>query len=72
VTEIPDGLLSTRQVWEPGDGGRLVGREVLHQEFGYGRVLEQEGSGQRAKLTVQFPGHVVRKIVARYVQLKGS
>ena len=72
VTEIPDGLLSARQVWEPGAGGRLVGREVLHQEFGYGRVLEQEGSGQRAKLTVQFPGHVVRKIMARYVQLKGT
>ena len=72
VAEIPEHLLSTKQVWEPGDGGRLVGREVLHQEFGYGRVLEQEGSGQKAKLTVQFPGNVVRRIVARYVQLKGT
>ncbi len=72
VAEIPGGLLSAKQLWEAGDGGRFVGREVLHQEFGYGRVVEQEGSGQKAKLTVQFPGHVVRKIVARYVQLKGT
>jgi DNA helicase-2/ATP-dependent DNA helicase PcrA len=72
VTEIPEELLSTRQLWESGSDGWLVGREVLHQEFGYGRVVEQEGSGQKAKLTVQFPGNVVKRIVARYVQLKGA
>ncbi|MBN1503542.1 MAG: UvrD-helicase domain-containing protein [Candidatus Eisenbacteria bacterium] len=72
VNEIPEALLSTARVWEPAEGGRLVGREVLHGEFGWGRVVEQEGRGQRAKLTVQFPGNVVRKIMARYVQLKGA
>ena len=72
VSEIPGGLLATTQTWEPAGGGQLVGMQVLHQEFGYGRVVEQEGSGQKAKLTVQFPGNVVRKIMARYVQLKGT
>jgi DNA helicase-2/ATP-dependent DNA helicase PcrA len=72
VAEIPDGLVSAKQLWEAETAGRFVGMEVLHQEFGYGRVVEQEGSGQKAKLTVQFPGNVVRKIVARYVQMKGT
>jgi DNA helicase-2/ATP-dependent DNA helicase PcrA len=72
VQEIPEELLDTAHVWESRGGGWLVGREVVHQEFGWGRVIEQEGSGQKAKLTVQFPGRLIKKIVARYVQLKGA
>jgi len=67
VMEIPERLLSTRQLWESEGQGSLVGKEVFHEEFGVGRVVGQEGRGGKAKLSVAFPGSGVRKIVARYV-----
>ncbi|HVP38066.1 MAG TPA: UvrD-helicase domain-containing protein [Candidatus Saccharimonadales bacterium] len=51
-----------------GEGGWWVGRELLHAQFGAGRVVEQEGQGSSAKLTVEFAGGVRRKILARYAE----
>jgi len=45
---------------------RAVGRQVVHETFGPGRVLAAEGEGPNMKLTVQFPG-VVKKVYARFV-----
>ncbi len=72
VTEIPESLLIATQLWEAGREGTMVGRIVFHEEFGSGRVVEQDGRGQQAKLTVDFPGSGLRKVVARYVQLRES
>ena len=45
-----------------------MGRQLLHATFGPGRVVEQEGRGSTAKLTVEFSGGVRRKILARYAE----
>ncbi len=49
-------------------GTSWVGRFLNHAQFGPGRVVEQEGKGSQAKLTVEFAGGVRRKILARYVE----
>jgi hypothetical protein len=46
----------------------LRGSRVEHAVFGTGRVLEEDGSGPDARLTIEFPGFGKKKIVARYVQ----
>src|SRR5260221_8341101 len=45
---------------------RAVGRHVVHETFGPGKVLAAEGEGPNMKLTVQFMG-VVKKVFARFV-----
>jgi len=45
---------------------RAVGRRVVHETFGPGKVLAAEGEGPNMKLTVQFPG-IVKKVYARFV-----
>ena len=44
------------------------GKRVEHLVFGTGRVVEQDGNGPEARLTVEFPGFGRKKIVARFVQ----
>ncbi|MBI5835875.1 MAG: UvrD-helicase domain-containing protein [Candidatus Eisenbacteria bacterium] len=56
-----------RATAEP-ESGSWVGRQLLHSRFGPGRVVEQEGRGSQAKLTVEFSGGVRRKILARYAE----
>ncbi len=43
------------------------GTRVIHATFGEGRVLESEGRGERAKLTIDFPSVGRKVIVARFV-----
>jgi len=45
----------------------VPGGRVRHRQFGIGKVLESEGQGSDARLTVQFPGVGIKRIVARYV-----
>ncbi|MFH0777961.1 MAG: 3'-5' exonuclease, partial [Candidatus Eisenbacteria bacterium] len=73
VREIPERLVEMGRV---RDGRRvetrvetMVGKEVLHREFGRGRIVAQEGSGDKAKLTVEFGGAVRRKVFARYAEV---
>ncbi|MCC7143556.1 MAG: UvrD-helicase domain-containing protein [Candidatus Eisenbacteria bacterium] len=46
----------------------LRGSRVEHAVFGTGRVVDEDGSGPDARLTIEFPGFGKKKIVARYVQ----
>jgi DNA helicase-2/ATP-dependent DNA helicase PcrA len=60
----------------PRSGGAkktFAGTTVQHPKFGRGTVLRQEGDGEDAKLTVSFPGHGLKKIVAKYagIQIDG-
>jgi len=70
VNEIPDNLMVTKELWEVRGPSSLVGRRVLHEEFGRGVVIAQDGQGEQAKLTVRFGGNVVKRIMARYTQLE--
>jgi DNA helicase-2/ATP-dependent DNA helicase PcrA len=46
------------------------GATVEHPKYGRGTILRKEGDGDDAKLTVLFPGHGLKKLVAKYAQLK--
>jgi len=43
---------------------------VEHPRFGKGMVLRQEGEGDDAKLTINFQGYGLRKMVVKYASLK--
>jgi DNA helicase-2/ATP-dependent DNA helicase PcrA len=47
-----------------------AGVTVEHARYGRGMVLRKEGDGEDAKLTVNFPGHGLKKLVAKYAGLK--
>ena len=53
---------------EPSSGGFVPGSKVKHSTFGVGEVSRAEGSGRNCKLTVVFPEHGRKVIVARFVQ----
>lgn len=46
------------------------GASVVHPRYGRGTILRKEGEGDDAKLTVSFPGHGLKKLVARYAGLQ--
>ncbi len=50
-----------------GVGGDLVGRGLTHPEYGPGRVIASEGSGEDQKITIEFRGRQQKKFVLRYV-----
>jgi len=48
------------------------GTTVDHPKYGRGTIVRREGEGDDAKLTVMFPGHGLRKLIAKYAQLKND
>jgi len=51
--------------------GRGIGASVLHPSYGTGTVLRVEGDDDEdAKLTVQFPGYGLKKIIRKYAKFK--
>jgi DNA helicase-2/ATP-dependent DNA helicase PcrA len=51
-------------------GGVRAGATVAHPKYGKGLVLRKEGEGDEAKITVSFPGHGLKKLVAKYASLR--
>jgi DNA helicase II / ATP-dependent DNA helicase PcrA len=51
-------------------GGFLKGAVVYHEKYGRGSILQVENSGEDLKLTVQFPGTGIKKLLQRYANLK--
>ena len=51
-----------------GTGKRKLGEgsTVHHPKYGRGTVVRKEGDGEDAKLTVMFPGHGLKKIIAKF------
>ena len=47
-----------------------LGEEVYHPKFGKGVIIDMEGEGEEAKLTVSFLRVGRKKLIARYAQLK--
>jgi DNA helicase-2/ATP-dependent DNA helicase PcrA len=46
------------------------GSTVQHAKYGRGTVMRLEGTGEDAKLTVSFPGHGLKKLIAKYAGIK--
>lgn len=55
---------------QPGmsDAPFSPGSPVHHNLFGRGLVRDIEGSGPKARLTIEFPGHGTKKVIARFVK----
>ncbi len=46
------------------------GSTIEHAKYGRGTILRLEGSGDDAKVTVNFPGYGLKKLVAKYAGIK--
>jgi DNA helicase-2/ATP-dependent DNA helicase PcrA len=46
------------------------GSIVEHAKYGRGTVLRLEGSGEDTKVTVNFPGYGMKKLIAKYAGIK--
>ena len=55
---------------ETGGGDLRRGKRVCHPTLGEGVVMELEGEGESAKITVFFERAGKRKLVARYANLE--
>ena len=53
-----------------GRTGLRQGSRVRHPKYGTGTVFRREGEGDDAKITVQFEGHGVKKLVEKFAQLE--
>ena len=51
------------------DGQYSLGSQVEHKLFGMGKILAIEGSGDTAKLTIEFSGNIRKKLIAKYAKL---
>jgi DNA helicase-2/ATP-dependent DNA helicase PcrA len=47
-----------------------TGMTVQHPKYGTGTVVRREGEGDNAKITVNFPGFGLKKLVEKYAGLK--
>jgi DNA helicase-2/ATP-dependent DNA helicase PcrA len=48
----------------------LPGAHVRHAKYGRGLVLRREGSGEKVKLTISFPGFGQKKIMEKFANLE--
>ena len=67
------GAPSLREVAARGEAAARTlrrGSRVRHASLGEGIVLEMEGDGEQAKLTVFFKSAGKRKLLARYANLE--
>ena len=53
-----------------GRTGLAKGTRVRHPKYGEGTVAQREGDGEDAKITVQFQGHGLKKLVEKFAQLE--
>ncbi|HWR51551.1 MAG TPA: UvrD-helicase domain-containing protein [Bryobacteraceae bacterium] len=47
-----------------------VGSTIVHPKYGRGTVMRREGDDENAKLTVSFPAHGLKKLIAKYAGIK--
>ncbi len=53
-----------------GKTGLGKGTRVRHPKYGEGSIVQREGDGEDAKITVQFHLHGVKKLVEKFAQLE--
>lgn len=52
------------------DSGYRIGQNVLHAKFGNGVIVDSEGSGQEARLQVNFGRNGVKWLALAYAKLE--
>jgi DNA helicase-2/ATP-dependent DNA helicase PcrA len=61
----------SRQVVEGSTRTRgRAGQRVVHPDFGEGKILDVEGSGDHAKATIQFINGLKKKLLLKYAPLE--
>ena len=55
---------------EQADTGYRIGQSVAHGKYGEGVILQMEGSGERAKVEVNFPGVGSKWLMLGYANLQ--
>jgi DNA helicase-2/ATP-dependent DNA helicase PcrA len=53
-----------------GATGLRKGQRVMHSKYGEGTVLQREGDGEDAKLTVLFARHGMKKLMEKFANLR--
>jgi DNA helicase-2/ATP-dependent DNA helicase PcrA len=53
-----------------GGSGLQPGVRVRHAKWGQGLVVKREGDGDNVKLTVNFPGYGMKKLIEKYAGLE--
>jgi len=53
-----------------GTTGIRKGQRVVHAKYGEGQVIQREGSGEDAKLTVLFARHGMKKLMEKFANLQ--
>lgn len=48
----------------------VTGARVYHDSFGAGKIINKEGNGPEAKLTVFFPEHGQKKLIIKFAKLR--
>ncbi|MGF1510012.1 MAG: ATP-dependent helicase [Myxococcota bacterium] len=64
----PDPYHRPQATLRGGSGELQAGSRVLHNTFGEGIVLESDGGGADARLTIDFPDSGTKRVVARFVK----
>lgn len=62
--------LEERRTKRSGDSGLVTGALIVHESFGKGRVMKVEPAGSDLKVTVQFPGLGVKKLLQSRAKLR--
>jgi len=68
----PSGVVFGAADWDAAAGspGFPPGARVEHPKFGEGKVELAEGTGERLKLTISFPGYGRKKILPHFAALR--
>ncbi len=53
-----------------GRSGFVKGALIVHEKFGKGKILKVEDTGTDLKITVQFPGRGIKKLLQSFAKLK--
>ena len=61
--ELARAQSSARHRWE-------LGTQVRHAKYGVGTVIDCEGEGEDAKLTISFPDYGQKKLIERFASLE--
>jgi DNA helicase-2/ATP-dependent DNA helicase PcrA len=67
-TGVPGGSAPPRSI--PPRKAPRTGMTVEHPKYGTGTVVQREGEGENAKITVNFPGFGLKKLIEKYAGLK--
>ncbi len=68
---VPESHITNTSGDPTGDDHTLVGATVTHTRFGVGEVLSVSGSGDRARLTIDFPAVGRQTVIRKFLKILG-